>query len=232
MRTTIRRPRPPSPPSWRPLAIALRRSPPRSSPRRSSRPGSTPRSRATRPAARRSSSASRLTMPTRRATARVEGSPMYVRLIGRDGAIHRGRGPRGPAPGHYTVRIAVPAGGVKAVEIGIHGSRALPYQCSSASPSSRGRSARGRRRSPRPNPRDRARGARSVPAPRVVAPPRRAGGSRDRGHARAAPVDVGSRPPLVLGAARPGGRGGSRRWSVRRARSPPTRGCPAGRPEA
>lgn len=57
----------------------------------------------------------------------VEGSPIYLRLIGPDGTATRALGREdGGVRGHYTMQIAIPAGGVARVEIGIHGSDDLP----------------------------------------------------------------------------------------------------------
>lgn len=56
----------------------------------------------------------------------VEGTPMYLKLIGRDGAVTRAAGAADRTPGHYTMRIAIPDGGVRDIEIGIHGSSDLP----------------------------------------------------------------------------------------------------------
>ncbi len=41
----------------------------------------------------------------------VDGSPIYIRLVGPDGAVTRAMAQQG-APGHYTARIEVPASGV------------------------------------------------------------------------------------------------------------------------
>jgi hypothetical protein len=56
----------------------------------------------------------------------VVGTPMYLRLIGRDGATTRAAGAGDHTDGHYTFRIAIPAGGARDLEIGIHGSSDLP----------------------------------------------------------------------------------------------------------
>ncbi|HEY3336192.1 MAG TPA: hypothetical protein VGK16_13250 [Candidatus Limnocylindrales bacterium] len=55
----------------------------------------------------------------------VEGTPVYLRLIGRDGSSTRAAGAADPAPGHYTMRIAIPEGGARDIEIGIHGTSDL-----------------------------------------------------------------------------------------------------------
>jgi hypothetical protein len=56
----------------------------------------------------------------------VEGSPIYLKLTGRFGDTTRAAAAADRTPGHYTVRIAVPAGGARAAEIGIHGTSDLP----------------------------------------------------------------------------------------------------------
>ena len=55
----------------------------------------------------------------------VDGSPLYVRLIGPDGAATRALAQQG-APGHYTARVEVPASGVADIEVGIDGSTDMP----------------------------------------------------------------------------------------------------------
>ena len=56
----------------------------------------------------------------------VIGSPVYLRLTGRFGDTTRGAAAADRTPGHYTVRIAIPAGGARVAEIGIHGTSDLP----------------------------------------------------------------------------------------------------------
>jgi len=56
----------------------------------------------------------------------VEGSPIYVRLTGRDGSTTREAAAGDRTPGHYTVRIAIPEGGARDIEVGIHGTTDLP----------------------------------------------------------------------------------------------------------
>lgn len=55
----------------------------------------------------------------------VDGTPIYVRLIGPDGAATRALAQQG-APGHYTARVEVPGSGVADIEVGINGSTDLP----------------------------------------------------------------------------------------------------------
>ena len=56
----------------------------------------------------------------------IDGSPIYLRLLGRDGASTREAASGTRTPGYYTVRIAVPEGGARGVEIGLHGTYDLP----------------------------------------------------------------------------------------------------------
>ena len=58
----------------------------------------------------------------------VYGSPIYLRLTGRHGATTDAMGePAGPS-GHYVMRITVPAGGVRGVEVGMRGTSDLPIR--------------------------------------------------------------------------------------------------------
>jgi hypothetical protein len=56
----------------------------------------------------------------------VEGSPIYVRLTGRDGESSWAFASES-RPGHYTARVTVPQSGVRAVEVGMHGTSDLPF---------------------------------------------------------------------------------------------------------
>ena len=56
----------------------------------------------------------------------VVGSPIYLKLTGRDGDTTRAAAAGDRTEGHYTVRIAIPAGGAREAEIGIHGTYDLP----------------------------------------------------------------------------------------------------------
>ncbi len=67
-----------------------------------------------------------VTAPDGDTTVPVVGTPMYLRLTGRDGSSTRAAGAVEGKPGHYVMRIEVPAGGARAVEIGIHGTSDLP----------------------------------------------------------------------------------------------------------
>ena len=64
----------------------------------------------------------------------VEGTPIYLKLIGRDGATTRAAGAADRTPGHYTFRIAIPAGGARDLEIGIHGTSDLPVMLTGDDP--------------------------------------------------------------------------------------------------
>lgn len=55
----------------------------------------------------------------------VEGSPIYLELVGRDGASVRAMG-REDASGHYMARIEVPPTGIASVAIGVSGTSDLP----------------------------------------------------------------------------------------------------------
>ena len=55
----------------------------------------------------------------------VEGTPVYLALVGRDGATTRAMGAADRTPGHYTMRIVVPEGGARGIEVGIHGTSDL-----------------------------------------------------------------------------------------------------------
>ena len=56
----------------------------------------------------------------------VVGSPIYLKLTGRDGDTTRAAAAADRTEGHYTVRISIPAGGAREAEIGIHGTFDLP----------------------------------------------------------------------------------------------------------
>jgi hypothetical protein len=56
----------------------------------------------------------------------MEGSPVYVRLFGRDGTSIRAEAAEDRIAGHYTVRIVIPDGGARGIEVGLGGSTALP----------------------------------------------------------------------------------------------------------
>ena len=121
--------------------------------------------------------------------------------------IHRGRARRRPGPATTPPGSRCPRAASRRSRSGWTARRARP-STSSASRSSRGRSARGRRRSPRPNPSrsrpwraHRCRRRASVPPPAVPAVD-----PATTVTPVAAPVDAGP-GPLVVGAARPGGRG-------------------------
>ena len=56
----------------------------------------------------------------------VDGSPIYLELTGRYGDTTRAAASPDRTPGHYTVRIAIPAGGAREAEIGIDGTTGAP----------------------------------------------------------------------------------------------------------
>jgi hypothetical protein len=57
----------------------------------------------------------------------VEGSPLYLELVGRDGSSVREMG-REDKSGHYVVRIAVPPAGIASVAVGVRGTSDLPIE--------------------------------------------------------------------------------------------------------
>ena len=61
----------------------------------------------------------------------VDGSPIYVRLTGPDGATTRAAATWDRIPGHYTARIAIPEGGARDIEIGIDGTTDMPMMLTS-----------------------------------------------------------------------------------------------------
>ena len=67
-----------------------------------------------------------VTVPDGDVTHPVEGSPIYLKLTGRDGSSTEASGRVDDTPGHYTMRIAIPAGGARRVEVVIRGTTDLP----------------------------------------------------------------------------------------------------------
>ena len=67
-----------------------------------------------------------VTMTDATGTHDVEGSPVYVRLIGPDGSATSAVASQSRA-GHYTVRVKVPESGVRSVEVGMRGTTDLPF---------------------------------------------------------------------------------------------------------
>lgn len=67
-----------------------------------------------------------VTMPDGDIVRPIEGSPIYLRLFGRDGSSTRAAGVADVPRGHYTMLIEIPAGGARRVEVGIHGTTDLP----------------------------------------------------------------------------------------------------------
>ncbi len=58
----------------------------------------------------------------------IDGSPIYLALTGRDGTRTRAAGAAEGKPGHYVMRITVPADGARGVEVGLHGTSDLPIR--------------------------------------------------------------------------------------------------------
>ena len=56
----------------------------------------------------------------------VEGSPIQLVLTGREGSSMRAAGAPEGKPGHYVMRITVPAGGARRAEVVMHGTSDLP----------------------------------------------------------------------------------------------------------
>ena len=67
-----------------------------------------------------------LTMTDQTGTHDIDGSPVYVRVTGRDGESSLALATQ-TTSGHYAARITVPASGVKGVEVGMHGSTDVPF---------------------------------------------------------------------------------------------------------
>jgi hypothetical protein len=62
-----------------------------------------------------------VTFPDGSVTHPVQGAPIYLELVGRDGASIRAMGREDQTMGHYQFRIEVPPAGIASVEIGISG---------------------------------------------------------------------------------------------------------------
>jgi len=110
----------------------------------------------------------RVTMTDATGTHDIDASPVYVRLTGPDGDSSLALATQS-RPGHYTVRVTVPVGGVKAVEVGMHGSPDLPYNLVGFTIVPGSISAKTAQVAP-PLPAATAPVARATAAPRVVAP--------------------------------------------------------------
>jgi hypothetical protein len=67
-----------------------------------------------------------VTAPSDAGRVPVVGSPIYLKLTGRDGDTTRAAAAADRTEGHYTVRIAIPAGGAREAEVGMHGTFDLP----------------------------------------------------------------------------------------------------------
>jgi hypothetical protein len=81
----------------------------------------------------------------------VEGSPIYLELVGRDGASVRAMG-REDASGHYLAQIEVPPTGIASVAIGIRGTSDLPIVLQGTALVSGGITARTAQVAPAPTP--------------------------------------------------------------------------------
>jgi hypothetical protein len=57
----------------------------------------------------------------------VEGSPLYLELVGRDGSSVQEMG-REDKSGHYVIRIEVPPAGIASVDVGVRGTSDLPIE--------------------------------------------------------------------------------------------------------
>jgi hypothetical protein len=62
----------------------------------------------------------------------VSGSPIFLRLTGRDGSSTTALGTETSPPGHYSFRIEVPAGGPRDVEVGLTGATDLQVRIMNA----------------------------------------------------------------------------------------------------
>ena len=139
-----------------------------------------------------------LTMTDETGTHDIDGSPVYVRVIGPDGGSSVARATQ-TRPGHYAARITLPASGVKAVEVGMDGSTSTPFNLVGFTIVPGSISARTAQVAP-PEPVAIAPVARaSVPAPRVVPPPKPAVDPTTAVTPVAAPVEAAP-GPLVVGA--------------------------------
>ena len=67
-----------------------------------------------------------VTVPEGQDRGPLDGSPLYVTLTGADGEVTRALATEDGPDRHYTVRIAIPAGGARDIEIGLQGETDLP----------------------------------------------------------------------------------------------------------
>lgn len=58
----------------------------------------------------------------------VDGSPIQLLVTGRDGTVVRAAGAADGKPGHYTMRVVIPPGGVRGAEVVMHGTSDLPLR--------------------------------------------------------------------------------------------------------
>lgn len=130
----------------------------------------------------------------------VEGSPMYLELVGRDHSSIVAMGHEDAAHGHYTMRIEVPASGIQSVEIGIRGTSNLPIMVLGTALVPGGITARTAQVAPALAPAPTL-VARASAAPRVVAPPVVAPAVQPAAQPAAAAVTPAPAPLALVGAA-------------------------------
>ncbi len=58
----------------------------------------------------------------------VDGSPIHLLLTGRDASVTRAAGAADGRPGHYAMRVLIPAGGVRGAQVVMHGTSDLPLR--------------------------------------------------------------------------------------------------------
>ena len=123
----------------------------------------------------------------------VEGSPIYLELVGRDHSSIVAMGHEDAAHGHYTMRIEVPPAGIQSVEIGIRGTSNLPIMVLGTAlvPGGISSATAGVAPALAPAPDARRPGVRRPTRRRAAA--RRAGGPTRPAQPAAAPVDAGTR---------------------------------------
>jgi hypothetical protein len=139
----------------------------------------------------------RLTMTDQTGTHDVDGSPVYVRLIGPDGASSRALATQSRA-GHYVARVTVPQSGVRSVEVGMDASTDTPFNLVGFTIVPGSISARTAQVAP-PIPAPSAPVARAtLPAPRAIPQPVPAVDPTTTVAPAATPVEAG---PLLLGVA-------------------------------
>jgi hypothetical protein len=139
-----------------------------------------------------------VTMTDETGTHDVEGSPVYVRLTGPDGASSSAVASQSRA-GHYTVRVTVPESGVEAVEVGMRGTTDLPFNLVGFTIVKGPISAKTAQASPAITPGSAPEARASVPAPRPVPPVAPVVEATTIAAPVAAPAEPGP-APLIVGA--------------------------------